>query len=430
MVDAWLPYGKTEVCARIPTRNFLGSIEPKEKSGVTDSRAEIERALSQPIGTERLKEIAKAGDKVAIVVDDATRATPSYLMILPLLDELNEAGVKDEDVTVIFGCGSHRPVNPEEKEKLIGKETLARVKAINHDYKAEDQVFLGKTSHGTKVYVNKVFAEADVKVLAGDINLHYYAGYGGGRKGVLPAVSSAETIQQNHALLLHPKATTGVLEGNPVHEDMMEAARLAKVNFILNIVTNSKKELVQAFAGDMEQAFLAGTKLVDEMYKVPIEKKANIVVVSAGGHPHDINLFQASKGIHNALEAVKRRGVIVLVAECPEGHGNEVFCEWMEKFTDLKRVEREIRKRFVLGGHKAYYLLKALQKVSIILVSVMPDCYAVNTFKLRTARALNDAMRDAFELADKKAKVYVMPYGSTTLPEYKTAEQSGNEASL
>jgi nickel-dependent lactate racemase len=427
MVDVWIPYGKTEVCARIPTRNFLGTIEPKEKAGVTDSKAEIERALSQPIGTQRLSEIAKAGDKVAIVVDDATRATPSYMMILPLLDELNKAGVNDEDVTVIFGCGSHRAVTPEEKEKLIGKEALERVRTINHDYMAEDQVFLGETSQGTKVNVNKVFAEADVKVLAGDINLHYYAGYGGGRKGVLPAVSSAETIQQNHALLVHPNAATGVLEGNPVHEDMMEAAKLAKVDFILNIVTNSKNELVRAFAGDLEQAFIEGTKLVDEMYKVPIEQRANIVVVSAGGHPHDINLYQASKAIHNAIEAVKRRGAIILAAECPEGHGNEVFAEWMEKFTDLKRIEREIKKRFVLGGHKAYYLTKALQKVTIILLSVMPDCYAVNTFKMRTASAMNDALRDAFDIAGKNAKVYVMPHGSDTLPEYKTADQNNNE---
>lgn len=422
MVDAWIPYGKTEVCARIPTRNFLGYIEPKERKGVANSRTEIERALSQPIGTKRLEELVKEGDKVAIVVDDATRATPSYLMILPLLDELNDAGVKDEDVTVIFGCGTHRPVTPEETETLLGKEALERVKTISHDYQAEGLVFLGKTSRGTKVSVNKVFAEADVKILAGDINLHYYAGYGGGRKGVLPAVSSAEAIQQNHSLMLHQKATTGNLDENPVHEDMLEAAKLANVNFILNIVTNTNGELVKAFAGDLEQAFLEGTKLVDEMYKVPIEKRANIVVVSAGGYPHDINFYQASKGLHNALEAVKRRGVIVMVAECPEGHGNEIFNEWMEKFGELKRVEREIRRHFLLGGHKAYYLLKALQKVTIILVSVMPDCYAVNSFKMRTARALNDALRDAFEIAGKNAKVYVMPHGSDTLPEFKAIE--------
>jgi nickel-dependent lactate racemase len=426
MVDAWIPYGKTEVCARIPTRNFLAYIEPKEKEGVANPKAEIERALSQPIGTQRLSEIAKEGNKVAIVVDDATRPTPSHIMIIPLLDELNKAGVKDEDVTVIFGCGSHRPVTPQEKEKLVGKEALERVRTISHDYMAENQVFLGETSQGTKVNVNKTFADADVKVLAGDVNLHYYAGYGGGRKGVLPAVSSAETIQQNHALLVHPKAATGVLEGNPVHEDMMEAAKIAKVDFTLNIVVNTNKELVKAFAGDLKQAFIEGTKLVDEMYKVPIEQKANIVIVSAGGQPHDINLYQASKAIQNALEAVKRRGVIILAAECPEGHGNEVFAEWMEKFTDLKRLEKEIKKHFVVGGHKAYYINKALQKVTIILLSVMPDCYAVNTFKMRTASAMNDALRDAFEVVGKNAKVYVMPHGNDTLPEYKTLDQNND----
>jgi len=420
MVDVWLPYGKTEVCARIPTRNYLGSIEPKERIGVADPRAEIERALNEPIGTKKLREIAKAGDKAAIVVDDATRATPSYLMVPLVLDELNRAGVKDEDITVIFGCGSHRAVKPEEMEKLVGEEVLKRVKTISHDYKLADQVFLGKTSLGTKVYVNKVFAEANVKVLTGDVELHYYAGYGGGRKSVLPAVSSAETIQRNHAMLLHPKAKTGVLEGNPVHEDMVETAKLAKVDFILNLVTNSKRELVQAFAGDLEKAFYEGVRLIDEMYKVPVERRADIAVVSSGGHPHDIDLFQAYKGIDNALDAVKRGGVIVLVAECPEGHGNDVFYEWMTKFNDLKQMENEIKKRFILGGHKAYYLTRALQKVKIILVSVMPDYYAVNTFKLRTARALNDALRDAFDVAGNNAKVWAMPHGNITLPIVKT----------
>jgi len=423
MVDVWLPYGKTEICARIPTRNYLGNIEPREKLGVKDAKAEIERALNEPIGTKRLSEIAKKGDKAAIVVNDQTRATPSYLIVPPILDELNKAEVKDEDITIIFGCGTHRPVKPEEMKTLVGEEVLKRVKAVSHECKAKDLAYLGKTKkYGTKIYVNKVFAEADLRILTGDIDLHYYAGYGGGRKSILPAITGEETIQHNHAMILHPKSRTGVLENNPIHEDMVEAAQLAKPSFLLNIVTNSKREIVRAFAGDIHQAFYEGVKLVDEMYKVPIEKRADIIIVSPGGHPHDINLYQAHKGVDNALEAVKRGGVIICVAECPEGHGNQVFYEWMTKFKELKDMETEIKRHFQLGGHKAYYFLKTLQKAQIILVSTMPDYYATSIFKLRTARAVNDALRDAFEITGKDGRVWVMPHGNSTLPVVQALE--------
>ncbi|MGB9914178.1 MAG: nickel-dependent lactate racemase [Candidatus Bathyarchaeales archaeon] len=421
MVDVWIPYGKSEVCARIPARNLLGAIEPKEQAGAPDARAEIERALREPIGKERLSEIAKPEHKVAIVVDDFTRSTPSHAMILPVLAELNAAGVKDENVTVIFGCGTHRAVKPEEAASLLGEEALKRVKAISHDCKAPDLVYVGKTkTHDNKVYLNRVFAEADVKVLLGDVGFHYYAGYGGGRKSVLPAVAGAETIQHNHAMLLHASARTGVLEGNPVHVDMTEAARLAKVDFILNLVTNSKDEIVKAFAGDLELAFNEAVKLVDEMYRVPVDQRADIVVVSAGGYPADIDLYQAYKAVDNALEVVKRNGVIILVAECVEGHGNAVFYDWMTRLGDLKKVEHEIKRNFVMGGHKAYYLLRALQRHQIILVSSMPDYYATNIFKLKTARAVNDALSEAFRIAGSAAKVWVMPYGAFTLPEVKS----------
>lgn len=424
MVDVWLPYGKTETCVRIPTRNFLGLIEPREKPGTADARAEVERALKEPIGSKRLSEIVKPEHKVAVVVDDATRPAPSHLMVPPLLDELNMAGVKDGNVTVIFGCGTHRAVTREEAVRLLGEEVLKRVKTISHDCKAQDLVYAGTTQkYGTKVYLNRVFAEADVKILTGDVGFHYYAGYGGGRKSVLPAVSGEETIKHNHAMILHPNAKTGVLDGNPVHEDMVEAARLAKVDFVLNVVTNSKGEVVRAFAGDLEQVFFEGVKVVDEMYRIPVDRKADIVVVSSGGYPADVNLFQAYKGVDSALEVVKRGGVIILVAECPEGHGNQVFYDWMVKFKDLKAVEKEIKRNFVLGGHKAYYLMRALQKVQIFLVSSMPDYYATSTFKLKTARAVNDALSEAFKIVEKNAKVWAMPYGNFTLPEVKASEE-------
>jgi len=430
MVDVWLPFGKTEVCLRVPTRNFLGSIEPREKAGVADAKIEVERALKEPLGSKRLGEIVRSESRVAIVVDDATRSTPSELMLLPLLDEMNAAGVKDENVTVIFGCGTHRAVKQEEAVRLLGETVFNRVKSVSHDFKAQDLVYVGTTQkHGTKVFLNRVFAEADVRVLTGDVCFHYYAGYGGGRKSVLPAVSGEETIKHNHAMLLDTNAKTGLLEGNPVHEDMMEAAKLAKVDFILNVVANGKGEIVKAFAGDVEQAFMESVKLVDEMYRVQVDRRAEIVVVSAGGYPADVNFYQAYKAVDNALEVVKRGGVIVLVAECPEGHGHQAFYDWMVKFGDLKAVEKEIKRNFVLGGHKAYYLLYALQNHQIILVSSMPDHYASNVFKMKTARAVNEALSEAFKVAGSNAKVWVMPYGNFTLPEVKVVEEQVISAS-
>ena len=427
MVDVWLPYGKTDVCIRVPARNFLGTIEPAERQGAPDAKEEVERALRDPlpVGSKRLSEIAKPESKVAIVVDDCTRSAPSEMMLLPVLAELDLAGVKDENITVIFGCGTHRAVKPEEATALLGAEAVKRVKVISHDCRAQDLVTVGTTkTHGNKVQVNRVFAEADVKVLLGDVGFHYYAGYGGGRKSVLPAVCGEETIKQNHAMLLHVNAKTGNLNDNPVHQDMMEAAELAKVDFIVNVVENKKGEIVKAFAGDLETAFMEAVKLVDEMYRVTVDRRADILVVSAGGYPADMNLYQAYKALDNSLDAVKRGGVIILVAECPEGHGNQVFYDWMARLGDLKNVEREIKRNFVLGGHKAYYLLKALQNHQIILVSALPDYYATSIFKLKTARAVNDAFDEALKIAGSASRVWAMPQGSSTLPVFKAPEET------
>jgi nickel-dependent lactate racemase len=425
MVDVWLPYGKTDVCVRVPARNLLGTIEPKEQPAAVDSKAEVERALKEPIGTKRLCEIVTPESKVAVVVDVATRKTPGELMLLPLLSELNGAGVKDEQVTVVFGCGTYGAVKPEEALKLIGEEALKRLKTISHDARAADLVNVGTTkTHGNKVLVNRIFMESDVKVLLGDVDLNYYAGYSGGRKSVLPGVCGEETIKQNHGMLVSANARSGNLEDNPVHVDMTEAARLAKVDFIVNVVANRKGEVVKAFAGDLEAAFLEAVKLYDEMYRVTVDRRADIIVVSAGGHPSDVSLYEAYKGLDNALDAVKRGGVIILVAECPEGHGNQVFYEWMSRLADIKNVEREIKRNFVLGGYKAYYLLKALQNHQIILVSSLPDYYATSIFKLKTARAVNDALAEALKIAGSASRVWAIPWGSYSLPLFKAPEEN------
>ncbi|MFH0849297.1 MAG: nickel-dependent lactate racemase [archaeon] len=414
MVEMWLPYGKTEVAVRIPDENVGDVIQPIVDLKVPDAESELRRALDDPIGTSKLSSLASSSDTVAIVVDDATRRAPNPPMLKAIMAELNVAGVKEENVTVIVGVGIHRPATVEELSPL--SESFGKVRVISHDYAASDLVRIGKTTRGTPVDLNKAFADADLKILTGDVELHYFAGYGGGRKSILPAITGEESTQKNHALLLDPQARTGVLKGNPVSEDMNEGAKLANPDFILNVVLDSNGAILKAFAGDLEKAFLEGVALVDKMCKVPIDSKADVVIVSAGGAPRDLNLYQAHKALHNSLSALKDEGVVILVADCPDGHGNKTFYEWMTRFKDAQEMEDEIKKKFRLGGHKAYYLAKTLEKAKVYLVSTMPDSYVSNVFKMRPSRTVNAALQSAFRVAGKASKVAVMPFGSVTLP--------------
>ncbi|MCL2477132.1 nickel-dependent lactate racemase [Candidatus Bathycorpusculum sp.] len=423
MVDVWLPYGKTDVCVRIPARNLLGTIEPKEFSSAADQRAEIERALREPFASKCLSEIVKPESKVAIVIDESTPNMPSAQMLLLVLNELNTAGVRDENITVILGYETY-PLKSEEDQQRLD-QAVKRVRVVNHDVSASDLVYIGTTkTHGNKVHINRFFAEADVRVLLGDVQYHDYAGYGGGRKSVLPAIAGLETIRYNHALLVSASSTAGNLENNPVHIDMTEAARLSKVDFIVNVVENKKGEIVRAFAGDLEAAFLEAAKLVDEIYCVMVDRRADIIVVSAGGHPGDLTLYQALKAMETTRDAVKRGGVIILVAECLEGYGNQVFYDWMTRLSEIKNVEREVKRNFAMGGQRAYYLLKTLLNQQIILVSAMPDFYATSIFKLKTARAINDALNEAFKTAGSASRVWAMPLGNKTLPVYRSPEDN------
>ena len=424
MVDVWLPYGKTDVCVRVPARNLLGSITPVQKNGVSDAKAEIDNALKAPIGSKQLTELVKPESKVAIIIDGVMRKDVTNVMILSVLAELNNAGVKNEDVTLIFNCENNGVGMSDEVTSCLGEDILNRVKIVKHDRQADDLVYVGTTkSHGNKVFLNRVFAEADIKIMLGEVYLHYYAGYEGGRKSVITTVSGEETLQHNSVMMLNNNAKAGILDGNPVHEDMTEVARISKITFIVNVVCNSKGELVKAFAGDLETAFSEAVKFVDEIYKVKVDRRADIVVVSAGGNPLDTSLDKAYLAIDNALDVVKRGGVIILVAECPEGYGNQVFYDWMTRLEDLKNTEKEIKRNFAIGGHKAYCLLKTLQSHPIILVSALPDYYATDVFKLKTARAINDALTDAFKIAGSTSRVWTIPFGSYTLPEYRTPEE-------
>jgi len=415
MVEIWLPYSNTEVVARVPNENFLGIIDGKETKGVEDPVEAIINSIEKPVSGKKLDEIVKPGEKVAIVVDDKTSPSPSHLMVPCLLNKLNQSGIEDDDITVIVGCGMNS-MKLEEAQTLIGEDCFKKLNVVIHDCKAKDLAYIGKTSFGTRVYVNKIFTDSDVRILTGDIDLHYFAGYSGGKKSVLPAICGIKTIQQNHRFILNPEARTGNLEENPIHLDMVEAAHLVEVDFIVNMVLNPQKEVVKSFAGDLDKTFYEGVKLIDEIYKVPCKKTAPIVIVSPGGYPMDIDLYQAYKGVDSALSIVKNKGVIILVAECPKGYGNEIFYDWMAKFKTLRNIEREIKRRFIMGGHKAYYFLKALERVKIILVSILPDYYTTGVFKLQTAKTVNAALNSALRTVGRKSKILVVPRAASTSP--------------
>ncbi|MDH5441077.1 MAG: lactate racemase domain-containing protein, partial [Candidatus Bathyarchaeota archaeon] len=229
MVDVWLPYGNTEVCLRIPTRNYLGTIGPRDKKGAEDPESEIERSLEEPIGTDRLSDIAKPGEKVSIVVSCVEDSEHAEFILKTILKELNKANVENKDVSIIKGYDPLRGYPAIDDPQLQNDETFRGVELITHNPETENMVEVGKTSFGTEIGLSRMFMESDLKILAGILDPHPYAGYSGGRYCVLPGVSSPETIQQTLSLVTDPMARSGMTKGNPVHENMVEATGLARV---------------------------------------------------------------------------------------------------------------------------------------------------------------------------------------------------------
>lgn len=408
-------YGSNEVRLRIPDRNLLGILDAKTAQGVTNPTKTVLEAILNPIGSQQINEIAKPGQTAAIVVDDHTRGLPCHILINPLLEQLKAAGIKEKDVSIIFGTGTHRATTIEEQQQLLCDVTCQGHRVEVHDCDADDLVSVGTTSFGTDVEINRLFHEADLHILTGDIGYHYYAGFGGGRKSLLPAICSRKAINKNHGMLTHPKASTGNLEGNPIHLDMVEAAKLARVDFIVNFVRNTHKEIVAAYAGDLQKAFLEGVKLVDRYGRVPIKERADIVITSAG-YPKDIDLYQGTKAMVHALGAVRDGGVIIALLECREGIGHKVFEEWAHKYRSFDELSQQIQSNFIMGGHKIFYMAQGAQRVQQYLISsldpkALKEYYYVTPFK-----SAEDALNEALKQVGQDATIWAMPHGTEVLP--------------
>lgn len=409
-------YGKSRLKLTIDERNLLGVLEIAEPNPPPSEEAEIERALDSPIGSPRLEDLARPGMKVVVMASDITRPSPSFKLVPAVVKRLEKAGIPDSDVTIMFGMGIHRLHSEEEKCALVGSEIYERFKCVDST-ESGDFVLLGTTSRGTPVEVNREVAECDLLVATGNVEYHYFAGYSGGAKAVLPGACSRRTVEANHSMQLLPGAEAGSYDDNPVRQDIEEAARMVGLDFILNVVLDEKKRIIRAFAGDPVEAHAWARELVDEVYSVDIHKEADIVIASAGGYPKDINLYQAQKGLENAKYAVRQGGTVILLAECQEGLGERVFQAYLTGM-ELDDILESIRNKFVLGGHKAAAMARILKKAEVYLVSAM-DEELVTRCKMVPFTRFEDAFEAALRKHGPDAGIWVMPYAGSTMPRYR-----------
>ena len=400
--------------ADVPERNLLGVLHANEVPLELTGEAEVRRALEAPIGSPRLRELVHPGEKIAVISSDITRPMPTYKVMPALLDELYAAGVRPEDITLVFALGSHRHHTPAEQEKLAGQRAFGEIRCV--DSNPDDCVHLGTTQAGTPVDITRVVAEADRRICLGNIEYHYFAGYSGGAKAIMPGVSTRDAIQANHSMMVRPEACAGALETNPLRMDIEEAGAICGIDFIVNVVLSEHKEIIKAVAGDPTSAHRAGCRFLDRIYRKELPRAADIVLVSQGGAPKDLNLYQTQKALDNARHAVRPGGIIVLIGSCKEGLGERVFEQWMTQSPSPDAMIERIGRDFQLGGHKAAAIAMTLKKADIYLVSDLEDDFVRSIF-LTPQPDVQTALDRAFEVLGPDATVLAMPYGGSTLPQ-------------
>jgi lactate racemase len=365
---------------------------------------EVERSIDQAKG-KNLDDFAGC-KSASILVSDITRPAPSHLMLPPLIRRLRDLGIAQ--LKIVFALGTHRRMTSVEERLLL--QDCTSLPYMQHD--PTNCVSLGETKLGTPVEILETVASSDLIVATGNIEYHYYAGYSGGGKAVLPGVSSERSVIKNHELMRDPRSITGRLD-SPVRQDMEDAAGIAGLDFILNVVLNGKKEIVQAVAGDYISAHRVGAATVDRMYRRPVNP-AEIVVTCAGGKPKDLNLFQAQKALDNAKNAALPGGSIILVAECGEGLGHPVFERWARQATSAEDCWERFGREYEFGGHKAAFLAKESMQHHLILVSALPRELAEMCF-FTPAATLEEALQQARARQGRDARMLVMPHGNLTL---------------
>lgn len=396
----------------VPEENLLGVLHMNPAAPERTGQEAVRFALENPIGLPRLSEILPKNKKIAIVTSDISRPCPSWDILPPLLAELERAGVALANVTLVFGLGSHRHQTEAEMRHLVG-DAYDRIRCVDSD--CGDCVRMGMTSRGTPVDVTRTVAEADFRICLGNVEYHYFAGYSGGAKAIMPGVSSRDAIQANHRLMVRNDACAGRLEDNPLRQDIEEAGRICGIHYIVNVVLDEHKQIISAAAGDSVAAHRALCRYLDTLYRKPIPKQADIVLVSQGGAPKDLNLYQTQKALDNAKHAVRPGGIIILIGSCKEGLGEKCFERWIQEAKCSHDLIDRVQTHFELGGHKAAAIAMVLENARIFLVSEMDPALVRKCF-LEPYTSAQQALDDAFRILGPSATVLAMPYGGSTLP--------------
>lgn len=426
-----IPYGSGVQKVELPEEKILYDIHGNKATTQNDLKAVTLEAIRNPIGTKPLKEVLQAGETVAIIVSDITRLVRTKEFLPVILDEVNAAGIPDENICLVVGLGTHRPHTPEEDIMVYGEAVTKRVKIYQHNCRDHEQlVKLGVTKLGSPVFINKHVVDADKVILTGGISLHPMAGFGGGRKGIMPGVSGHETIMANHAHALadvvgdgcNPACDAGLLEGNPFHEDMTEAAAFLNPDFLVNVVFTPDGDLHEVVAGHWYHAWLKGCEDLLKMSAIEIKQQADVVIASAGGAPKDMNLYQGTKAHMNAVFAVKPGGILILNLECPDIKEPAIFSDWFAK-SDILQFEKDVRADFSIPAFVAFKSRCIVNSCTTYMVT-LPENFE---FVKRTGQIPVATLAEAWELADAKLKaegkedytITLMGHASSTLPVLK-----------
>ncbi len=424
-----MKYGIGTLPIDVPEHNLNGIVLPGKSTPLADAITAVKKALHSPTGTPALLEMLKTTQpkNIVIVVNDITRPTPYEILMPPLLAVIEEARIPDSGVTLVTATGIHEAHNDRQNVEVYGKEICRRFKVVSHNpFDKTRLVYKGLLESGYEFWLNKIVDECDFLITIGVVMPHYFAGFSGGRKSILPGVAGKDTVEKNHARMVEIMDKMPEIRENPISLEMIKAARMAGVDFILNAVVDDAGKPIEVVAGDLEEAWYKAVAVTEAMYMPPISRQVDITIASASGYPRDINLYQAQKALDHADKATKEGGTIVVLAECAEGYGDPIFERYMKSGDTAQAIMDKIRNNFVMGGHKAYGFAKVAACKKVIFVTSLSEEIVASLFA-RKAVSADEALGMALEDQGAEAEILLFPEGSVTVPVIKNDGQSGGK---